>query len=328
MQRQIILPDSRASWLAERTKDVTSTESPALFGLSAYCTAYELACLKTGKIDDQFKETERTGWGTALQDAIATRVAHVFGVVVKAKPEYIRIPTSRMGSSFDYEIVGVNDAQVDDNRLRQAFGANGPGLLEIKNVDSLVFKNQWLTGEQPEAPAHIEIQLQHQAEVSDLNWGCIAALVGGNRLELILRLRDTAVGEALRAKVEKFWHDLSRDVYPPVQLPEDADVIKQIYDFAEPGKVMNAMGEAVPDGMAAHIAEYLAAAADEKAAKDRKTTAQAQLLQMIGDHEKVLTDVATISCGLVAPTWIEAYERKAFRYWKITPKKAKAVETK
>lgn len=321
--RHILHPGSRNEWLAERFKDVTSTETPALFGMSAYCTAYELACLKTGKIDDTFEATERTEWGTALQDAIASRVSKVYGVTIRAKTEYIRLPTSRMGASFDFEITGINDCQVDDNRLRQAFGLYGAGLLEIKNVDSLIFKNHWQVGDEPEAPAHIEIQLQTQAEVSDLNWGCIAALVGGNRLELVMRLRDPVVGEALRAKAEKFWHDLDRGIYPPVVLPEDADVIKQIYDFAEPGKVMNALGDAVPAGMAERVAEYLAAAADEKSAKDRKSTAQAQLLQMIGDHEKVLTDIATISCGVIGSTWIEAYERKGYRNFRVTPKKLK-----
>ncbi len=317
--RTFIIPNDRAAWLNERRADVTSTEVSALFGLSKYMTAYELAMLKAGKIDDTFTATERTDWGTRLQDSIAAGVASRFGVSVRPKSEYIRRRDVRMGASFDYEITGVVDSmECDDQRLREAFGMYGAGILEIKNVDAWVFKNEWMIGEAPEAPAHIEIQLQCQLDVSGLDWGCIACLVGGNRLELILRLRDHRVGDSLRAKVAKFWTDLDAGIYPPVTLPEDADVIKQMYNFAEPGKLLDARDD---EKIAGLIAEYIAANADVKAATDRKTTAQAGLLQLIGDHERVLSSAGTISAGLVAPTWIEAYERKGYRNFRVTPKK-------
>ena len=50
-----------------------------------------------------------------------------------------------MGASFDYEIIGVKeDVTPEDNVLQEMYRNNGAGILEIKNVDYLAFKNGWL----------------------------------------------------------------------------------------------------------------------------------------------------------------------------------------
>lgn len=324
-QREILHFNDELTWLQARSIDLTSTESASLYGFGRE-TAFELACRKAGKTESRFKPSERTEIGKEIEAAIAARAARLYGVQIRYKNEYMRVHEWRMGASFDYEVNGVASGIIDDNRLRQAFGSMGPGLMEVKNVDSLIYRNEWCAGEEPEAPPHIEIQLQHQLEISELAWGCIVVFVGGNHIEIIIRLRDEKVGAALRKKITKFWADLGNGTYPPVQLPEDLGVIKLLYGFAEPGKILNIRDLPEPHQLDLEclIDNYNAAAKEEKTAKDKKDTAQGKILQIIGDAEKVLTDVATISCGMVAPTFIEAYERKGYRYWKVTPKKAKA----
>jgi hypothetical protein len=103
-----------------------------------------------------------------------------------------------------------------------------------------------------------------------------------------------------------------------VELPEDLDILKLLYRYAEPGKLLDARGNQTINDI---MIDYLAASADEKKAKDLKDTAQGKLLQLIGDAEKVMSDVGTISCGMVAPTIIQSYERKGYRSWRVTPKK-------
>lgn len=322
MQREILHFNDEQTWLTARSLDITSTESACLYGFGRE-TAFELACRKDGKTGSRFKPSERTEIGKEIEAAIAARAARLYGVQIRHKNEYMRVHEWRMGASFDYEVTGIASGIIEDNLLRQAFGSMGPGLMEVKNVDSLIYRNQWCSGAEPEAPAHIEIQLQHQLEISELNWGCIVVFVGGNHIEVILRLRDENVGAALRKKVARFWGNLAKGEYPPVQLPEDLGVIKLLYGFAEPGKILNIreLDELTQTDLRGHITEYNVASRDEKAAKDRKDTAQGKILQIIGDAEKVITDVATISCGMVAPTWIEAYEKKGYRYWKVTPRK-------
>lgn len=316
-QREIISWVDEKTWLKAKSVDITSTESPSLFGFGRE-TGFELACRKDGKTESLFKPNERTDIGKEIEHAIAMRAARMFGVEIRHKNEYMRIHSSRMGSSFDYEIVGISDNVIDDNRLRLAFGSMGRGLLEVKNVDSFIYKNNWITGETPEAPTHIEIQLQHQLEVCEYGWGVIVAFVGGNHIEIILRLRDKAVGAGIRFKIEMFWHKLGRGEYPPISLPEDIDILKQLYDHAEPGSVFDARNN---DAVNDWIQVYMDASADEKSAVDRKQTAQGQLLQLIGDAERVVGDDAVISCGVIAPCDIKAHRRKGWRNFKVTPKK-------
>lgn len=318
-------PKDRAEWLELRKLDVTSTEVSALFNASKYMTAYELALVKAGDVADQFKESERSTWGNTFEAAIAQRVSEVYGVRIRKKSEYMRIPNCRMGASFDFEIIDTDPDWTGnaygDTTLRQMVAAHGGGLLEIKNVDSLIFRNEWCVGDEPEAPGHIEIQLQQQAFVSGLAWGCIAALEGGNRLHLILRFADADVAVRLADRVSAFWENLEVGVYPSASHPDDNWIIRKLHAFAEPGKLMDATGDKAPEGMLALIARYEQCARLELALKDRKQTAQAKLLQLIGDHERVLTDVATITCGSV-PACPISYTRSAYRGWRITPKKA------
>lgn len=325
LTRLSLYPKDRAEWLELRKLDITSTEVSALFGRSKYMTAYELALVKAGDVEDQFTENERSTWGNALENSIAQRVAEVYGVTVRKKSEYMRIPQVRMGASFDFEITGIDpDWQLNrygDSILRGMFAAHGHGLLEIKNVDGLIFRNEWNIGDEPEAPEHIEIQLQHQGFVSGLAWGVIAALEGGNSLHLIPRFTDTEVALKLMARVEKFWRELGEGIYPPPAYPDDNDIIRKLYKFAEPGQLLDATGDKAPPGMLDLIADYQKAAKEQKAADDRKQTAHSKLLKLIGNAERVLTDVATISCSSI-PACEMAYTRKAYRGWKITPKGA------
>jgi hypothetical protein len=319
-QREIIDWVDEDTWLKAKSIDITSTESPSLFGFGRE-TAFELACRKDGKTESKFKPNERTEIGKEIEHAIALRAARLFGVTIRHKNEYMRIHSARMGASFDYEVTGISDAIIDDNRLRQAFGTMGPGLLEVKNVDSLVFKNEWETGDNPEAPAHIEIQLQHQLEVCEYAWGVIVAFVGGNRIEIVLRLRDQTVGKSLRLRIERFWAQLIEGIYPPIALPEDIGILKELYGYAEPGRVFDGRENPI---VGEYLAAYLEASKEEKAAKDRKDTAQGQLLQIIGDAERVLgPNNITVSCGMVAPTTVPSYERKGYRSWRVTQKKQK-----
>lgn len=315
-------PKSREEWLALRHQHVSSTEVAALFGMSPYSTAFELATIKQGELPDEREGNERMSWGLRLQNAIARGIAGDYGVKVRAVNGYSThsLQHARMGASFDYEIVGITDDAIDDDHiiLRDMWEANGAGILEIKNVDWLVFK-QWQGDEQLEAPAHIELQVQHQLACIGRTWAAIGVLVGGNKLELLVRERDGEVQAAIARKCEKFWADLASGIMPPVELPADAEFIAKLYKYAEPGKVKDSQGDAE---MTAILTAYKAASAAESAAKADKDTAKAKLLMKIGDAEKVLADGFTVSAGVVAETEVPAYTRKAYRNVRVTAKKA------
>lgn len=316
MITQIITPDNHAHWLALRQQDVTSTESAALFGMSPYMTAFELWHAKKSGVPLAFEENERMRWGSRLEAAIAHGIAADEGWTIEPLKTYMRDPALRMGSSFDFVITNLGE----------------PVHLEIKNVDYLAFRDGWIENDDGsiEAPEHIEMQVQHQMAVSGFKRSFIGALVAGNRHELIERERDAPVIAAIRARVVDFWQRVDAGIVPPPVMPEDASAVIRLNQYARPGKILDASGDAE---IASLIAEYKRAAAAGANAEEDKEVAKARLLEAIGDAEKCITAQWTISAGIQAetpPTIITADMigktyggRKGFRGLRINPRKTK-----
>lgn len=305
MNRVSIIPENEAHWHSLRAQDVTSTESPALFGLSPYMTAFELWHRKKSGEVYTIKDNERMFWGRKLQDAIAEGIADQNGWRSYERPQYERIEGLRMGSSFDYEAWAENKAI---------------GMLEIKNVDFLAFRDNWTVGEdgEIEAPPHIEIQLQHQLHVSGYTWGAIGVLVGGNKPHVLIREYDPKVGKGIENKIREFWQSIEENREPEPFYPDDAKFVQSLYGYAEPDKIVDVRHDAEITMLCETYAE---ASKREKLAKEDKDIAKAKMLELIGNAEKALANGFTISAGVVAPAMIEAYERKGFRNFRITTKK-------
>lgn len=320
-------PQSREEWLDLRHKYVGSTEVSALFGASPYVTAYELFHVKRTDKPTELEMSERMEWGLRLEEAIARSIADVYGVKVRKLNAYAATE-SGMGASFDYEIIGIKEeVEVEDKVLQGMYRDLGPGILEIKNVDYWVYKNSWVTDDKKlEAPAHIEIQVQAQLHTIERSWAAIGVLVGGNTLKMLIRERDPAVGERLEKAVQTFWRRVRSNKPPEIQLPQDAELISHIYNFAEPGKVLDAQSESeAAVEIERLVKEYDDASAFVKAHENRKKAAKAALLGLIGDSERVLCrDGYTISAGVVSAAQIPAYTREAYRNFRVTKKKEKA----
>ncbi|NDF13641.1 MAG: hypothetical protein EB060_12615 [Proteobacteria bacterium] len=301
--------DDRERWLERRKHDVTSTEIAALFGKHPRITEYELFHAKSGSLDDSFTPNERMLWGTRLQDSIAAGVAEDQGWVVRKKDEYMRDPRLRLGASFDFEIVSGK-------------GVSEPGILEIKNVDGLIFRNEWAYDEESdsfEAPMHIEFQLQQQMLLSAYSWGCIAVLVGGNKTHILRRDYIPEIGRAITSRVMDFWTRVDSKNPPEPSFERDAEVIRQLHQHVRPGTMMDALGDAK---MASLAMEYRRLGAEANAMEAKRQAIKAELLTLIGDHEKVAGDGFVISAGVVGPASV-SYERKGYRDFRISARKAK-----
>ena len=306
---QVIHYATEAEWLNLRLDDMTSTESPALFGLSPYLTEYELFHYKSTRTSSDFDETDRMKWGKRLEAVIAEGIAEDLGLTIRPLKEYMRHSEVKgMGSSFDYAILGHQD---------------GPGLMEIKNVDSLVYRKDW---SEDEAPAHIETQVQHQMEVADVNWCLIVAFCGGNRPYVIRRERDREVGKVLCQRINRFWKDVEAKKAPTPDFIKDAEFIISLHQSAGV-KVLEA-GEAV----AAMLAEYARLTAEAKSYDELKEAKKAEILMAIGDeYNKVKAGPYTLSCGMtkdtppsiITPDMVgQTYGgRKGYRGFRLTEKK-------
>jgi putative phage-type endonuclease len=315
---EIITPRDQDHWLQLRTQDVTSTESAALFGMSPYVTHFDLWHRKRSGQVPEFRTNERMRWGNRLESAIAHGIADEKGWNIEPMKDYLRDPEARIGSSFDFVITNLD---------------GGPTHLEIKNVDYLAFRDGWLEHDDGsiEAPEQIELQVQHQMAVSGFGRAFIGAFVGGNRFEIIERQRDEDVIRAIRAKVAEFWRTVEAGEEPDPVMPQDAAALIRLNAYAEPGKILDATGDAK---IASLVDQYRSAKAMADEHEEDAKIAKALLLEAIGDAEKVLLPGFSISAGMVADspgTLITAEHvgtymggRKGYRNLRVTAKKAKA----
>ena len=322
-----ILPENKDQWLTLRTPNINSTDVSALFGISPYSTYFELWHRKNNNQYVSIEPNERMKWGTALERAIAEEIAKEQGWEIRHMPQYMYDPDLRIGASFDFSIIETID--ISEENMLPGSECVMPmskdvetGLLEIKNVDSLVFKNDWIMKEDGsvEAPLHIEIQCQHQMLVSGRPFLYIGALIGGNRQILIKRIADQRVHDAIKQKVAEFWASVEAGLEPKPDFEADAEFIKSLYSFAEPGTTMDVSNDARIIGMAE---EYESLGDVIKTAETRRDAIKAELLTIIGTTEKAYGTNFTISAGVIGPSWVEAYERKGYRSFKVTFKKAK-----
>ncbi len=304
MNRESITPKDKNDWLALRTLDITSTEIAALFGCNPYMTEFELWHRKKNKEVVKLDTNERMKWGTRLEDSIAAGIAEDNDWMVHNLKEYIRIPDLRVGSSFDFY---KEEEPKPYEFIRTA-------LLEIKNVDSLAFRDGWIVdGNEVEAPPHIELQVQHQLLVSGLPKAYIGALVGGNRVYLLERDVDPAVAEAIQVHAAKFWKSIDDNTPPDPDFNKDAEFIAKLMGYAKPGSILDAKDNTDIGSLAA---EYRELGAKEKDIKATKNAIKAKLLQKIGEAEKVLGEKFTISSGMVGPSHVE-YDREGYRSFRI-----------
>lgn len=334
-RRFAYVPPNETVWKGLRKHDVTSTESAALFGLSPYMSHFELYHRKKNKDITDIQMNDRMLWGTRMQNVIAEGIGMDNGVIVRPEPEYMRIVRSRMGASFDYEIVGIiedpfNPGQIHGARhpatytlLQRMFMDHGPGLFEIKATGYVEFRDNWTRNDDKTitAPGHIEIQLQHQLHVADsYKWGAIGVLVAGNTPKVTARLRDREVGDSLEAAIYQLWLDIQNGNVPDPKYPDDAAYVKMLNANIEDGKIYDGRNDPDFASLCGEYRDYLDSETDAKARKD---SAAAQIADIMKDASRALVNGFNVSRWVVAETVVPSYTRASFPSVKITRKKAK-----
>ena len=272
----------RDTWLKNRVRDVTSTEVSSLYGLSPYKTEFELFHEKRDGLVVEIKDNDRMKWGRRLEESIARGAAEDMGWEIQKLDVYMRDIDARIGSSFDFQILS---------------STNGPGILEIKNVDWLQYQKSWSDdgAGNIEGPAHIELQVQHQLEVSGFSWAAIAILVGGNETKIVLRNRDKEIGADIRAKVSEFWDRVNSNRPPSADYSRDAEfIIKQLATQVDPNLIVNA-----DPALEELLEKYNFCHKAESDMKAEKRKLQADILKRIDKASKVITSFGSLACGPV-----------------------------
>lgn len=267
--------------VSERKHWIGASESAALFGVSPYTTRFELWHQKVGNIPGpDISRDERVMGGQFLEPSIAKWAAEKWYWPLQPVPQYRENPRiERMGCSLDFETI------------------DGLEPVEIKNVDTLVFRDQWAVedGVIVHAPDHILIQLQHQLSCAPeghpdgeayAQRGWIVACVGGNQLYRMEVARHPAMIERIEREVGHFWLTVEANEPPDPKFDIDAAAIDLLY-HGSGIEVQDLQGNA----RAQELAElYTACTAQEKAAREQKKAALAELKVLMGEARGALLD--------------------------------------
>ncbi len=288
-----ITPEDKAHWLQLRNSDITSTDVSALFNKSPYTTYYELWFRKHKRRVLDIVETERMVWGKKVEPLIAEMVAEKLNTSFKPFKDYVTIYNLKMGASFDF------------------ISEDEKTLLEIKNVDSWIYNEQWETDM---APPHIELQVQHQLLVTNLDKCIIAAFVGGNRLELIHRDRNEKVIEAIKEKVADFWEAPE----PTPNFETDSDAVMKLLPNPTAGEVLETSSPKLLD----LAREYQTLGLTIKDLEKKRAQAKAQILFVADTAEKLVHPEFTVNAKMSKESTV-SYVRKPTRSFRVTWKGTK-----
>lgn len=268
---------SRPEWLTARRKGIGGSDAAAILGLDPFKTPLAVYLDKRGELVDD-SDSEAAEWGNRLEPFVAEAAVDRINaerdqqdlppVKARRRRAILRHPSIEfMVANIDREILGHED---------------GPAILEAKTTGYWSAR-QWEDDRDPDGPTlpdRYHVQTQHYLAVMGRAHAWLAVLVAGQRLVVEHVTRDQALIDALLEVEARFWQQVV-DGNPPPATADDAERLKVLYPDAKPGSRIVLPGEV--DDL---LADYRAANAAEKAAKQRKEAAGAQIKQLLGDAEE------------------------------------------
>lgn len=203
---------SDEQWHELRAGYVGGSEVAALFDASPWLTKFTLWHKKAGKVQFEDAGDSRMDWGKRLEPVIAQAVADELNLDHWHARAYWGLPDLKLGCTLDYSF---EDPE------------HGQAIIECKNVDWLIFKNEW--GES-RPPLKYQFQVQAQLAVTGRKRAVLAAFVGGNSLHLYDIKPDLEVIEEIKARAAAFWKSVADNNPPaPTGTEEELSIFARLY---------------------------------------------------------------------------------------------------
>lgn len=314
-------------WNELRSKNIGGSEIAGLFGVSKYHTPFKLYHVKKGGIaEDVFGEDGRAELGKCLESGIAEFLSKKFDLIIRKASAYVTHDTlPGMGCSLDYEVYVYQqsgdavhqsdftlekaEAKTIDLELDAAEKMWVP--FEIKHIDFLVFRDEWLhtVENEPEPSYDIAMQVQQQIDCCNAPGAYLGVLVGTSSYLIKQPRHDKAI-TAIREKVSQFWDDVKNNREPALN-QGDLETLKRLYPEITNAKEVIDLGD---DKKILDICESLMFW--KKASKESETNLkllQQELLYVMQANKKAVAGKYEITAGerRIKEKFVEAYIKPA-----------------
>jgi predicted phage-related endonuclease len=316
----IELPEHTVEWHAHRLKFIGGSEIASLFGVQPNWadSAYALHHVKSGEVKPRKNASKRAIFGTKAEPLIAEMVAEFRGWTLRKGRYATDDTTPNMGASLDYEIldpgtdadgvkpgaVMVRDGDDDDDgadekievgKVMRAFSGplDGPGVLQIKQVDFSQYKEAWSFDEPPE---YVLLQLQHEIACSSYKWGVIVCWLGGNDMRFFFYQARDKVIAAIRARVTEFWRRVGDKQAPPIDgTASDEYVVRELFPKLVDNK--NAPLDLTGDNELPDICTQLLSATANRLAEEKlERRLKNRIREKMGVHTYAFTTGYILKC--------------------------------
>ena len=292
-----ILADRRKmtweNFLELRRNFVGGSEIASVIGCNPWASPAKTFCIKKQLIKKE-PANEACYWGNVMEPILRSEFSKRTGYPVKEIPYVLQATDPR----FSFLIADLDGVTTVNGQV---------GVIECKTANSYAAQEEWKNGEPGFIPTPYYLQIQLYLYITNLNFGYIIALLGGNHFvyHRIERDDETITGMLLLARRWYEQYFLPNIMPPPVSVSSDCSLLGQIYSKSEPKEIIldSTAGKIVQD--------YLDAAEAIKLAEKRKETAQAQLMALMKENE-----TAIITGGHHRISW-KSLETKRFSTAKL-----------
>lgn len=290
----IELQERTPEWYAHRNAYVNGSEIASLWGVQPdYApSAFSLWQVKSGKIQERMVEGERLEWGIRLEPAVAAGIADDEGwSIYKGKTGGLRAiddKTPGMAASLDYMVADAGPAEWEK-------GMTGPGILQVKVIDRLRFREEWV-GTEP--PIYTLLQLQHEIACAGVTWGAVGCLIGGNTAKVYRYKARARIIDGIRNRVEDFWASVKKGD-PPIIDHTDAttEAIRQLYPETTGNPYVPVRMDDNKE-LAEVAFGFITASADRQEAQRREDEYRNRLAAIVGPNRHVRCGAFTIDMSV------------------------------
>lgn len=267
---------TEADWHAIRAKHVGSSEVAALFGLSDWCTKWQLYMLKSGRLPDVF-ETASMTQGKHFEPAIAAYAQEKFGIQLRKVRRYLssdKVPG--LGASVDYEEYG--DGALIPTEMKWSLWGSGWD-----------WEGDTLTA----IPDGYMIQVQDQlACMPNAPHGQLIAFTGGDLKRMIIPRNERLIA-SIEEAVTAFWADVAAGNEPPVDFAVDSDAVARLAHVSR----LRTLVIPTNDPDAGLFVRWQAASKAAKAEEAKAAELRARILKRVIDAGEGPDTDLRVTCG-------------------------------